>query len=102
MPLLTVRRDQGWADKLRKYRIILDGVEIGQLAEGAVLSQEITDESHILEARIDWWGSQTLCFEPQASSKVVLVKSALRGWGLLGLIYVIFNRRRYLALELEQ
>jgi hypothetical protein len=40
---LTVRRDKGWADRLRKYRIILDGDEIGQLGEGEVLRQEISD-----------------------------------------------------------
>jgi hypothetical protein len=60
MPTLSVQRDRGIADKLRKYRILLDGLEIGELAEEAVLSRETSSGPHVLEARIDWCGSQPL------------------------------------------
>jgi hypothetical protein len=101
-PSLTVRRDEGWADCLRRYRIILDGVEIGQLGEGEELCQEIGDGQHVIEARIDWAGSQPLRFEVRSRDQFVLVKSALRGWRvLLAVFYVIFAWRRYLSLELE-
>lgn len=98
---LTVRRDEGWADCLRKYRIILDGVEIGLLGEGEVLRQEISDGQHVIEARIDWAGSQPLRFEAQSRDQFVLVKSALRGWRILfAAFFIIFAWRRYLTLEL--
>ena len=103
MATLTVRRDKGYADKLRKYRILLDGSEIGQLAEGAILRQDISEGPHELEARVDWCGSQPLGFDAVAGDQVVVVRSALRGWGvMLALWYTIFNRRGYLALELQQ
>jgi hypothetical protein len=102
MPSVTVRRDKGWADSLRKYRILLDGVEIGRLREGEVLRQEISDGQHVIEARIDWASSQPLRFEAQSSDRLVLVKSALRGRRvLLAVFYAIFAWRRYLTLELE-
>ncbi len=103
MATLAVRRDKGYADKLRKYRILLDGLEIGQLAEGTVLRQEVSEGPHVVEARVDWCGSQPLDLHAVAGEQVVVVRSALRGWRvMLALFYVIFNRRGYLTLELQQ
>lgn len=102
MAKLTVQRDTGYADKLRKYRVFLNGSEIGQLAEGAVLHQEIGEGSHTLEARIDWGGSRPLKLNASTSDRVVVVRSALRGWRvILALLYVIFNRQGYLTLDLQ-
>ena len=102
MASLTVRRDKGYADKFRKYRVLLDGVEIGQLAEGAVLRRDIGDGPHVVEARIDWCGSQPLTFNSQAGELSVNVRSALRGWRvMLAGLYLIFNRRGYLIVELQ-
>ena len=103
MTTLTVHRDEGWADKLRKHRILLDGVEIGRLGERDELMHQVSEGRHVIEARIDWCGSQPLSFEAKAEGVVVTVKSALRGWRvLLLLFYIIFNRRGYLTLELSQ
>ena len=103
MATLTVRRDKGYADKIRKYRILLDGVEVGRLAEGAVLREEISEGPHVVEARVDWCGSPPLQFDAQAGEQVVLVRSALRGWRvMLASFYLIFNRRGYLHIELQR
>ena len=103
MPTLKVVRDRGWVDKLRQYRILVDGVEIGRLAEGGMLHHEISVGAHVIEARIDWCGSLPLRFEAQPREQVVVVRNGLHGWRmLLGPLYVIFNRRGYLTLELEQ
>ena len=101
MPTLTVHRDKGWTDKMRKYRILLDGAEIGRIGEGEVLRQQITAGPHVIEARIDWCGSQPLRFEARPEENTILIRSALRGWRVVfGLFYIIFNRRRYLILQL--
>ena len=103
MATLTVQRDKGYADKLRKYRIFLDDSEIGQLAEGAVLHQEIGEGPHTLEARIDWGGSRPLKLNVSTSDQVVVVRSALRGWRvILALWYAVFNSHGYLNLELQR
>jgi hypothetical protein len=103
MTTLTVHRDKGWSDKLRKYQILLDGVEIGRLGQGEKLMQQVADGRHVLEATIDWCGSQPLSFEANTEDVVVTVKSALQGWRiLLSSFYIIFNRRGYLSLELSQ
>lgn len=103
MATLIVRRDKGYADKLRYYRIMLDGLEIGQIAEGTELRQDISEGPHVVEAKIDWCGSQPLEFHALAGDQVVIVRSALRGFRLfLVFVYVFFNKRGYLTLELQQ
>lgn len=101
MPTLTIQRDRGWADKIRNYRIILDGIEIGQLEEGGKLHEHITEGSHLIEARIDWCGSQPLRIDAGSVDKAVFVRSALRGWRLIfPIFYILFNKNRYLILDL--
>lgn len=101
MTTLTVQRDKGWTDKVRKYRILVDGVEIGRLGEGATLIHQVGEGPHVIQATVDWCGSQPLNFEAKSKDLVVTVKSTLRGWRVfLGLFYIIFNRHRYLILEL--
>ena len=103
MPTLTVQRDKGWTDKIRKYQILVDGVETGQIGEGEVLHHQIALGHHVVEAKIDWCGSQPLHFDAQSEDKVVLVRSGLRGWRVLfSIFYIIFNRRGYLTLELTR
>ncbi|MDP3521359.1 MAG: hypothetical protein Q8S02_12135 [Hydrogenophaga sp.] len=102
MATLSVRRDIGYADKLRKYRIFVNDSEIGQLAEGAVLHQDVGEGPHTVEARIDWCSSRPLKLDALTSGHVVVVRSSLRGWRVvLALWYLIFNRQDYLTLELQ-
>jgi hypothetical protein len=101
MAVLTIRRDQGHTDRLRRYHLWLDGSEVGQIRNAQELGLEISSGSHILVARIDWCGSRPLRFEVGSSDTVILVSSALRGWRMaLGTLYVFFNRNGYLRLEL--
>ena len=97
---LIVHRDEGWTDKLRKYKILLDGVEIGRLGEGEKLTHQVSEGLHVIRAKIDWCGSLPLSFDADTEDVVVTVKSALRGWRiLLAIFYVIFNRHGYLIME---
>ena len=101
MPTLTVRREKSWADKIRKYRILVDGLEVGQIGGGDMLRQWIENGPHVIEAKIDWCRSQPFLFETQSEDHVVHVRSALCGWRVLfSLFYVVFHRREYLTLEL--
>lgn len=103
MVTITVHRDKGYADKLRKYQVLLNGVEIGRLAEGDKLVHQVSEGRHVIEAKVDWCGSKPLSFEANANDVSVTVKSALRGWRvLLAGLYAIFNRRGYLTLELSR
>ncbi|MBN4071946.1 hypothetical protein JYT83_00860 [bacterium AH-315-F18] len=101
MPNLTVLRDNGWTDKIRNYRILVDGIEIGSLGEGAKLKHPISEGPHVIEAKIDWCGSHPLEFSTTTEDQTVVVKSGLRGWRVfLSIYYITFGRRNYITLEL--
>ena len=102
MPTLIVRRARGGSDRLRRYRILLDGVAVGQLLQGEALSVAVEPGRHELQARIDWCGSRPLSLEVGAADEVVQVRSALRGWRLLFAARTAFRRPNdYLVLERE-
>jgi hypothetical protein len=83
------------------YRILVDGVEIGRLGEGATLAHQVSEGPHVVQATIDWCGSQPLNFEAKSEDLVVTLKSALRGWRMFFIgFYVFFNRHGYLTLGL--
>ena len=51
--LILVRPKQ-WCDRLRDYRIIVDGVEVGRLGPAAEIRLELSEGEHQILARIDW------------------------------------------------
>ncbi len=100
MRTLTIRRDKGWADRLRSYQIFVDDADIGLLAPGSELQVEVDDGSHSIYAKIDWCSSRQLEIEPSSRDRTVTIRNALRGSRLLlALPYILFNRRGYLVAE---
>lgn len=100
MPTLTVKRDWGWADKIRGYKILVDGQPVGVLKQGETIVCPIGRGPHTVEARIDWCGSPRLSIEVGDDDCSVLVRSNLRGIRLMiAMWYVVIQRKRYLCIE---
>jgi hypothetical protein len=104
MTTLTIERDSGWADSMRQYRVLLDGNEIGRVADGEKLVRHVAEGRHVLQLKIDWLGSPALELDFQSTDRVVLVRSRLRGWRVLlslyyTLLYTFFGPQKYLSLE---
>jgi hypothetical protein len=58
---IRVERAQApWRDAYRNYRVLLDGVEVGQLANGEVAEYEATVGSHTVRMKVDFAGSATV------------------------------------------
>lgn len=93
MPTLTVRRDRGWTDRCRTYRILVDGAEVGRLRQGERLTVEIAPGPHEAEARIDWCGSRPLSFACDEGQDVeIVVRGAVRGWRRLFAARTVLRR----------
>lgn len=102
MARVTIGRDRGWADSLRKYAIILNGQIVGKITEGEELEQNLEKGTYELYAKIDWCSSNKLKFSISDSDyeKRIIVKSSLRGFNIfLGIIYVLFLWSKYLKVE---
>lgn len=101
MGVLRIRRPAGLADALRKYRIVVGGTEVGEVAAGGELQLDLPVGRHTVVARIDWCSSNTVTLDVEAQSWQELeVGSPLRGWRLsLGVLYVFFWPSQYLYLR---
>ena len=50
------RRDGGWHDRLRTYRILVDGQEVGRVGAGETVEAAVGAGRHEVEARADRCG----------------------------------------------
>jgi hypothetical protein len=86
--LMLVRPKQ-WCDRLRRYRVLIDGAEVGRLAAGTELRVELPEGEHDVVAKIDWARSNRLTLTTRAGETTELeVGANARGWLLLAGIYL--------------
>ena len=95
---LRLVRGSGYADRLRRYNIFINGVQAGTIAHDAVLDLEVPSGPLTIEARIDWCRSQPLTIEAMPDRRIDIEVS--NHWGaLLALWGVTFGFRTYLTLK---
>ena len=58
--LVIKRRNDPWADRMRRYSIFLDGAPIGKIGRGEELRFSPNAGEHTLRMGIDWCSSKTL------------------------------------------
>ena len=98
--IIRVTRTTSYADRLRAYRIIVDGVERGRLSAGESIEIPVTASQHSVVAKVDWCGSPTVTLDMKSSSTVTLeCESNLRGMRIFfAFAYILFFRNQYLTL----
>jgi len=101
MTNLTVVRDSGYADRLRAYKIMFDGVVIGAIRNGETRTFPILSGLHSLSLKIDWCGSKPVKFAAADGISIVFdAKSNLRGPKIVGALWCsIFAWNSWLLLE---
>jgi hypothetical protein len=99
--LVAISRDTGYADQLRDYRVVCDGVELGRISAGASREFTVAPGTHRLLLKIDWCTSNEVAFSIGAEQVVRFsCGSNLRGLRLLlAFYYATLGRRRYLWLR---
>lgn len=85
MPILEVRRDSGYADRGRAYKVVLDRSVIGEIRDGETRRYTIASGQHVLRISIDWCGSKPAEFSVGEGEVVAFeAKSGLRGIPIFG------------------
>jgi hypothetical protein len=72
VPIVEVFREPGGRDKLRRYRVVIDGREVGRLRQRERASYEVDPGQHEITVRIDWCGSETLSLDFREGERVRL------------------------------
>lgn len=103
MAVLRIKRDSGYADRLRDYSVILDGIQTGKIGNGETKEFPIPPGQHELRLKVDWCGSNAIQFA--ASNNDILgfsARSNLQGVKLLAAVwYVFFAPKSWIVLERE-
>lgn len=98
---ITVRRTTSYADRLRAYKVKIDGVVVGSLRALDSATIPVAPGRHSMELRIDWGGSERIDFEVKPGEQVFFeCGSSLNGWRvLLALFYAILRPHQWLWLR---
>ena len=101
--MLEIKRDSTHFDRLRSYRIELDGKIIGEIDDGETKRIALESGSHTLRLRLDWCSSQKIEFKVDKREDVNFrCTSNIQGArALIGIVYALFLPRQYIRLELE-
>ena len=95
---ITIRRTTSYADRLRAYKIVVDGAVAGTVQAGQPVTIPVTPGRHSLCMRIDWCG---IPFEALTEESVTFqCGSSLANWrDFMMFFYVLFRPREYLWLR---
>jgi hypothetical protein len=99
--MLTVTRDSGYADKIRKYEVLIDGKQVGEIANGETKSFDVTPGGHTIQLKIDWARSNQIEFTSSNNEDLRFkVSSPLRGINLIkSILFATVLSHKYLILE---
>jgi len=98
--MLSIKREASWANRLRKYKVILDGEEVGSIGESGTFEYPINPGLHTLYLQIDWCRSNKLEFEIENNEILKFKCGGVRNFKFFAIIwYITFKRTSYLWIK---
>lgn len=100
--LLRVRRGTSYQDRLRAYKVKVDGLEAGVVKRNSTVEIALAAGPHVVAMAVDWCGSQPLEITVAEGEAIELeCGSSLTGWRIfLAIAYILFLRNDYLWLKM--
>jgi hypothetical protein len=95
---IAIRRPQGITDRLRSYRVLVDGEESARLRGAASVLLSVQAGLHTVQARIDWVSSPQLEIDLRAGETIALECTGQRN-PFLAALHLFVRRDEYLKLE---
>ena len=95
---LIVRRDKGYVDKARAYKILVDGQEVDRIKQNEEVAHPLVPGRHRLELKLDWVTSPPETFDV-APGQTVVFTCRPNPHAANVLLYITVKRKQYLALE---
>jgi hypothetical protein len=85
--IIRIKRDSGYADRLRAYKVFLDGDVVGEIYNGQLFELKVIQGKHRLQLKIDWASSNIVDFEMNDRDLEFQCGSNLRGFKILLAIF---------------
>jgi hypothetical protein len=98
MAEIVVRRASAWGDKMRAYRIFINGENRGIVSENGETRIAVAPGRNVVRMKIDWCWSPAVDLDVEAGT-VHALECGPNAHPLLALIYISFLKNRYLWLR---
>jgi hypothetical protein len=85
-------------DRLRDYKVFVDGVKVATVSNGAQVRIPVVDGEHVVRLGIDWCSSNSLQVKV-LPDRVVMLDCGPKADPWTALAYITFLRRSYLWLR---
>lgn len=101
MATIRIKRTNEYSNLLRDYKILIDGQQVGTIANGETKDFSTTVGQHTVTAKIDWCSSPDVSVDVKENQTIALNVCGLKTpIEFLFLIYCLTKgRNRYLTLE---
>lgn len=99
---IRINRTVSYADRLRAYRVFVDGQFAGKIGAGKSLDLAVSPGEHTIVVKIDWCRSPRIqCKFNKGQTIKVECGSNLPGLRVfLNAFYILFRPHRYLTLQM--
>ena len=94
MTTVKLKRDSGYADRLRAYHVVLDGKKVMKIGNGESVEISVQPGNHELFIKIDWYCSNKINFTiSEGQTKLFDCGSSLRGIKLIfAIVYITYSK----------
>jgi hypothetical protein len=99
--MIRIKRDvRPYFDKLRKYKVVIDDIEVGSIVDGGIEQYDIQTGHHTIYLKIDWCTSNKIEFDILENEILEFNCGSLKGKKtLLVYMYITILRNRYLWIK---
>lgn len=98
--MIEIKRGESWADRYRKYKVILNGEKIGTIGAKETFEHQLDPGRHTLYLKIDWCRSKKIEFEIQSNEILRFKCGGLSDSKLLATLwYITFGKNNYLWIK---
>jgi hypothetical protein len=95
--VLEIARTSQWANRLRRYSILVDGSEVGTVRNGETVKIPVDPGQRIVQVKLDWCRSESLTVAVKPGQSCVLEVGCIsKSWHALEALTAIFSPHRYL------
>jgi hypothetical protein len=94
MATIKVRRGSEWVGRLRAYRVLLDGTDIGHIRRNEEQTFPLPAGNHELQIKVDWCSSEPLRFSI-AEAETATFECGSNAGPFSALYFVIFRPKTF-------
>ncbi len=76
---IVLRRSSEWINRLRSFKVIIDGQQLGSIANGATSDFRLSPGKHLVQCKVDWCGSRAFEVDlKEGENAYLLVKNGMK------------------------